>query len=511
MAEISVLTPDDQADSVTILEPSTRPARMPMRVSWPACLPPAVAIAIALIPPPEGLAAHAWYFFALFMGVIVGLMTEPIPGPAISLIGVTLITVLARWVLYSPAELNAPGFDPANASVAWALSGFSNSTVWLIFGAFTFGLGYEKTGLGRRLALLLVRAMGRNTLTLGYAIVAADALLAPFTPSATARSAGTVYPVIRNLPPLYGSKPNDPSRRLIGSYLLWTALASCAITNSMFLTGMAPNLLAVELVRRTLNVHITWMQWFTSFAPVGLGLLLALPPLVYLLYPPTIKQGNEVAAWAAEQLRSMGTLSGREVTLAVLVLLALMLWILGGTYVNPTTAALVVVGLMLLTSVVSWEDMAANRQAWATLVWFATLIALAEGLNRTGFVAWLANTVAAHVQGFSPRTAIVALVSVYFFSHYLFASLTAHTTAMLPVILAVGAAFPGMPLRTLAIMLVMSGGIGCILTPYSGGPNPAYYGSGYLPARDFWRLGAVFGLIFFGAWLSFGIWVLPVR
>jgi L-tartrate/succinate antiporter len=116
------------------------------------------------------LARNAWYFFALFVGVIVGLMTEPIPGPAISLIGVTLVTVLAPWVLYSPAELNVPGFDPVNASVAWALSGFSNSTVWLIFGAFTFALGYEKTGLGRRLALLLVRAMGRNTLTLGYAI-----------------------------------------------------------------------------------------------------------------------------------------------------------------------------------------------------------------------------------------------------------------------------------------------------------------------------------------------------
>ena len=105
---------------------------------------------------------------------------------------------------------------------------------------------------------------------------------------------------------------------------------------------------------------------------------------------------------------------------------------------------------------------------------------------------------------------MMVLVSVYFFSHYLFASITAHTTAMLPVMLSVGATIPGMPLRTLSIMLVLSGGIMSILTPYAGGPNPVYYGSGYLPAKDFWRLGAVFGLIFFGAWLSFGIWLLPV-
>src|SRR4029434_9773572 len=100
---------------------------------------------------------------------------------------------------------------------------------WLIFGAFMFALGYEKTGLGQRIALILVKAMGLKPLTLGYAIMLADLLLAPFTPSNTARSGGTIYPVIRNLPPLYDSKPNDPSKRRIGSYIMWVALASTCV------------------------------------------------------------------------------------------------------------------------------------------------------------------------------------------------------------------------------------------------------------------------------------------
>ena len=91
-------------------------------------------------------------------------MLEPLPGGAIGLIGVTVVTVLARFVLFSPAELAKPGFAPYNAALTWALSGFSNSTVWLIFGAFMFALGYDKTGLGRRISLLLVRQMGRRTL-----------------------------------------------------------------------------------------------------------------------------------------------------------------------------------------------------------------------------------------------------------------------------------------------------------------------------------------------------------
>src|SRR5262245_7415454 len=188
-----------------------------MSMTVKALAPIVVAIIIALIPAPAGLPQHSWYYFAIFAGVIVGLMLEPIPGAAIGLIAVTLVTVFSRWVFYSPDALAKPGFNAANASLSWALSGFANSTVWLIFGAFMFALGYEKTGLGRRIALVLVRAMGRKTLTLGYAVMTADLVLAPFTPSNTARSGGTIFPVIRNLPPLYDSKPNDPSARRIGS------------------------------------------------------------------------------------------------------------------------------------------------------------------------------------------------------------------------------------------------------------------------------------------------------
>ena len=192
------------------------------------------------------------------------------------------------------------------------------------------------------------------------------------------------------------------------------------------------------------------------------------------------------------------------------MLLALLLWILGGSLVNATTTALVVVGLMVLTRIVSWDDILTNKQAWATLVWFATLIALAEGLNRTGFITWFATSVAANASSVSPTLGLIVLVCAYSVSHYLFASVTAHTAAMLPVILTLGAAIPGMPVLRLSLMLVLCGGIMGILTPYAGGPNPVYYGSGYLPARDFWRLGAIFGFIFLGAWLIFGLWLLPV-
>jgi L-tartrate/succinate antiporter len=472
---------------------------------WKAVAPVIVAILIAFIPAPAGLAQHAWYYFAIFAGVIVALMLEPIPGAAIGLIGVTLVALLCEWVFFSPEQLAKPGFKPGTTALNWALSGFANATVWLIFGAFMFALGYEKTGLGRRIALLLVRALGRRTLTLGYAVMAADLVLAPFTPSNTARSGGTIFPVIRNLPPLYDSWPNDPSARRIGSYIMWTAIATTCVTSSMFLTALAPNLLAAEIIRKTVHVELNWMEWFLAFAPAGVIMLLAVPLLTYVLYPPEVKQGDEVPAWAARTLNEMGPVTGREIVLGVLVTIALLLWIFGGELVNPTTAALMVIVLMLVTKVVTWDDMLANKQAWNTYAWFATLVALADGLSKTGFVKWFADVMASHMSGVSPTMATVILVLVFFVSHYLFASVTAHATAMLPVMLTVGSTVPGLPMEAFALILALTLGIMGIITPYGTGPSPVYFGSGYLPAGDYWRLGAIFGAIYLVLYLLISV------
>jgi L-tartrate/succinate antiporter len=265
-----------------------------------------IAVLLAIMPPPDGLPQHAWYFFAIFTGVVLGLILEPLPGPAIGLIGVTAVAASAPWTLFGSAELSTPGINLPARAIEWALSGFSNSTVWLAFSAFMFGTAYERTGLGRRIALSLVKMMGGRTLFLGYAVMLSDVVMAPFTPSNTARSAGMIFPIIRSIPPLYDSKPNDPSARRIGAYVLWTGFATNCISSSLFLTALTPNFLAVEFIRRIGGIEIDWLTWFVAFAPAGVPLLLVFPLLVYWLYPPTLKESAEVPKWAAQEIKAMG-------------------------------------------------------------------------------------------------------------------------------------------------------------------------------------------------------------
>jgi L-tartrate/succinate antiporter len=461
----------------------------------------AVGVVIALVPPPAGLPTYAWHYFALFVAVIVGLILEPVPAAAVGLIGVVVAGVLG--LVFSPEQLADPEFARPAESVKWALSGFANTTVWLIFGAFMFALGYEKTGLGRRIALLLVKLLGRRTLGLGYAVMIADLVLAPFTPSNTARSGGTIFPVVRNIPALYGSEPGETSRK-IGSYLMWTALATTCVTSSLFLTALAPNLLAVELVKDTAGLDIGWTQWFLGFLPVGALLLATLPLVIYKVYPPEITSGTEVPAWAAEELARMGRVSRSELIMAGLVIVALALWIFGGDYVDPTMVALIVIGLMVLTRIVEWSDITGNKAAWNVLVWFATLVTLAGGLNTVGFISWFAETAADALTGMAPMVVMILLVVLFFVIHYMFASVTAHVTAILPVFLAAGMAIPGLPVGTYALLLCFTLGIMGIITPYATGPSPVYYGSGFVSRKHFWMLGFLFGAIFLVTLLVIG-------
>jgi len=179
--------------------------------------------------------------------------------------------------------------------------------------------------------------------------------------------------------------------------------------------------------------------------------------------------------------------------------------LLGSQFIDATGVVLLANTLMLVTGVVAWDDILGHKAAWNVLVWFATLVALADGLNRVGFVTWAARGFAARLVGVPPLTVMALLVAFFFFVHYMFASLTAHAAAVLPVVLATGMAVPGLPVRVFALLLVYSLGMMGVLTPYATGPAPVYYASGYVSRRDFWVLGLVFGTIYLVALLGIGV------
>jgi citrate:succinate antiporter/L-tartrate/succinate antiporter len=435
----------------------------------------------------------------VFAAVIAGLVLESMPVGAVGIIGLTVACVLGY---VEP--------DP-NKSLRWALSGFAEGTVWLIVGAFIFAIGYRKSGLGKRIALLLVRALGKKTLGLGYAIAFSDFLLAPATPSNTARSGGTIYPIVSNIPRIYGSEPGPTANR-IGSYVMWTAFAATAVTSSMFLTALAPNAAALAIAKKTVGIDITWSQWFIGFAPLGILLMLLVPLASYLICRPEVKESPEIVTWAANELKRMGPLSRSEWIMSALVLRAMVLWItgsnptiklpgLGANYINATTVVFVIISLLLVTRVIDFNDIVSEKSAWEVFFYFTSLLTLASGLNDIGFIKWVAEGFAKPLTSMSSTVAVVLLVALFFWIHYFFSSITSHAAAVLPVVLAVGTGIPGLPVPTLTLLCLYSLGLMGVISPYATGPAPMYYGSGFIGKSAFWKFGLIFGLIYFAGLL----------
>ena len=447
-----------------------------------------VGIVLWFIPEPEGVDARAWNLLAIFVATIVGIISKPLPMGAVAMLGITVTSLTGTL------------------TIGQSLSGFGNSVIWLIVIAFFISRGFIKTGLGARIAYLFMAAVGKKSLGLAYSMVATDLVLAPAIPSNTARSGGVLFPILKSIAHSYGSEADDGTARKIGAFLIKTSFQGTVITSAMFLTAMAANPLAAQIAR-DLGVEISWGSWALAALVPGLFSLGVVPWILYKIYPPEIKETPGAAQIARDELTRMGKLKTSEWFMLGTFLLLLLLWILGGELgVHSTTAAFVGLAVLLVSGTLTWSDILQEKGAWNTLMWFSALVMMASYLNELGLIPWFSQTIGSAVEGTSWSVAFLILSLVYFYSHYLFASNTAHVSSMYGAFLAVAIAV-GTPPMLAALVLGFFSNLFSSMTHYGTGPAPVLFGSGYVEMEMWWKLGALVSVVNIVIWLGVGgVW-----
>ena len=448
----------------------------------------AVGLIIWFIPVPTGVKLQAWHLFAVFVAVILGFILQPFSMGTLAILGM-LVCVVTRTL--TPAQ---------------GLSGFANGTAWLVVSAFLFAAGFIKTGLGRRIAYVIMRRFGDNSLKLAYSLTAANLILGPVIPSNSARAGGVLFPIVKSLCSVSGSEPGPTSRR-IGSFLMVAVFQTDLIICAMFLTSMAANPLMAELAQKTIGVTITWNGWFIAAIVPGLISLICTVYVIYLLVPPEIKKTPEATQLADNELAKMGPMTIMEKYMMVIFLLALLGWIFGGTLkIDGTTVALIGVVLMVLSGVLEWKDVLGTSGAWDILCWIGPVIGMAGFLNTFGFIGWFAKLVGAALVGVPWLIATLAAAAVYMYSHYGFASMSAHVTAMYAALIALAAGAGAPPFMAAFIVAIAANLCGC-LTNYGTGPAPIYFGAGYTSQAEWWKIGFLMSVMNMVIWYGTGtIW-----
>ncbi|HEY0331441.1 MAG TPA: DASS family sodium-coupled anion symporter [Rhodopseudomonas sp.] len=465
----------------------------------PRPLPTAVVVCLTLviwfaIPVPAGVAPNAWHLFALFVGTIVAIIGKAMPLGALSMIAIALVAITG---------VSNPG-KPA-AALTDALSGFANPLIWLIVSAVMVALAVTKTGLGRRIGFYFVKLFGRKTLGIAYGLVFSELVIAPVTPSNTARGGAIIHPIMRSIADSYGSSPEQGTQNSIGRYLALVNYNTNPITSAMFITATAPNPLCVALIAAATAgaISVSWGQWALAALLPCLVMLLVMPLVLYVLYPPQIKHTPGAKEMASAELVKLGPMRLPEaITLGVLIMMLAVwagvpAWLLGPAFgLDPTTTAFIGLALLLITGVLEWEDILKAKSAWDTLIWFAALVMMATFLGNLGLTKWFSLTIQGGIThlGMDWKASAAILVVVYFYAHYFFASTTAHVTAMFAAFFAAGIAL-GTPPMLLGLLLSFSSSLNMSLTHYATGTAPIIFGSGYITLNEWWIAGLVMSVV----------------
>lgn len=437
-------------------------------------------------PHPLEISDKGWHLLVIFVVTIIGLIIKPLPMGAVAI--VSLVAAILTQVI----------------TMKQAFGAFSNQVVWLVVFALFIAKGFNVTGLGKRIAYLFTMLLGKSTLGLSYGLMFTDLVLAPAIPSVTGRAAGIVYPILQGIANSYKSFPHSDSARKIGAFLTVTAFQVTVITSTMFMTAMAANPILANLTHNQ-NLPLSWANWALGASLPGILSLIIIPFFIYKIYPPEIKETPNAQNVALTELKAMGKISFKEWIMALTVVILLVLWIFGDQLgLDAVVAAMIGLTILLISGVLDWDSLVKIDSAWETFVWFCVLIMLAGLLKDYGILDWFTNNVQSHFKGTHWKFAFPLLALIYFYSHYFFASSTAHVSSMYPAFLGLSLALGTPPMLAVFTLMYFSNLFGG-LTHYSLAPAPLLYGVGYVDIKDWWKIGFLTSVINILIWSTIGL------
>lgn len=435
-------------------------------------VPLVILIGLWFFPCPDGLSIKGWHIFAIFVSTIAGILCSPLPSGALLFLALTI------------------SLFTGTTSIKVALSGFSSATVWLIFSAYVLSLSFISSGLGRRVAYTMLSKFGSSSLGVAYAMGMADLTIASAMPSSAARGGGIILPVIKSINLVFDSTPGEKGKK-IGNFLVMSGYQVTAVTGSIFLTGMAGNLICMGLANDNLGLDISWAQWFMAACVPGLLCFMVTPFCTYKLLNPSLKKTPEAKAMAKDELQKMGPMSREEKLVAIGFFGALLGW---GTSLitglNGTAVGIGLISFLFVTKALEWKQVLKDSSTWDTVIWFSAIISLASALNQLGFIKWMNTGLTAYFAGVDWLVALVGLGVLYLYLHYMFATCSAHIFALyIPFVsIAIGAGAP--PVFACLLFGILTN-IMWGLTEYGGGPGPIYFGQGYFTRPRFYAVGFV--------------------
>jgi DASS family divalent anion:Na+ symporter len=440
------------------------------------------------IPIPSGLSEQGWHLLIIFLLTIAGIVIEPMPIGVITLTSIC-ISIVTKTLSFENA-----------------FSGFSSNIMWIVVFAFFIARGLIKTGLGKRIAYFFIAKIGRTTLGLSYGIIFTEFLLSLVIPSVSARAGGIMYPIVRSIVSGYDTSHSKESAHKNAMFLLQICFQGSVITCAMFVTAMSGNPLIISIAGK-LGAEITWTNWAVGSIVPGVLNLLLLPILVYFLCPPSIKVSNSAPILAMQSLSDMGPLNKKEIIMSLTFIGLIIFWIFGKSFsIDSTTTALIGVVVLLISGILTWNDILSENSAWDIMIWFSIILTISGYLSNLGVMPWIGEGLEGFLckVGYSKQALFLSIIFIYFFIHYFFASVTAHITVLYAIFVCLLTKLCNMSTLPACLIIAYLSSLSAGLTHYGNSAAPIFFGSKAFSIVQWWKIGFIICLFNLFIWIVSG-------
>lgn len=370
-----------------------------------------LGLAVALIPPPPGLATPAMYALGIIFWAITCWIFDVAPDYVIAL------TMCTLWVLCKCLPFKT------------AFATFADSTWWLLLSALGMGLAVSKSGLLERISLWMVKIFPATFNGQVMGLISAGFIISPLIPSMTAKAA-LVAPISMGISDAMGYK-----RKSRGAAGLFGAMyLGFILTGPMFISASFVGYMVRGLLPPNIQTQFNWTMWFTA-GIVWTGCVLVLTYLsIRLLYTPD--ESHPQKTRYAKQANNPGPMQRDEkITVAVLTG-ALTLWITEGLHgINCTIIGIAGLLILLACRVFGRSDFRSGM-GWDNMMFIGGIINLGIAIPALKIDEWISKAAGPFI---APILAnlylfIIVLCLAMYLIRFLLVSFTA-TTAIFTVLL----------------------------------------------------------------------------
>ncbi|EAX48516.1 anion transporter [Thermosinus carboxydivorans Nor1] len=387
-------------------------------------------------------------------------------------------------IVFLLASLNA-------TSLGGAFSGYANTALWLIVIGFIMAACMEKSGLSKRIALILVNAAGGSAGKVYWAVAAVMAVMSFLVPSITARTL-LMLPIILGIGQAFDAKQGQSN---IVKALLFIVAMSGTMMSIGILTAHVGNPITAGLIESATKKAISWSEWFRVGGPPAFTLAFISVYVLRLMWKPEIESLGQGQDYVRRELAALGPLSKQELYTLVVFLVTLVLWATDSLHkVNVVIVGLLAVLLLLWPGrgVMNWKE-AQQKVPWNVFIVYGAGLSMGTALVSSGAAKWLAGTMLSPIANMPHAMQIIVLIWIVTALQVFFTGGGPKTTALTPVVIAHAVAIGADPL-VFALILGMNMQHQYLL-PVSNMPNAVAMGTGHITAGELFRTGLVMSIL----------------